>query len=573
MNPYFGILLEIYFKDLGLTYFENDSKDPASKHSYPFHYSNSGDRVFVSFISNDENLKEVIEKGAEKVIKLLPYTPRSVLILRGDGNAIVEVTSLGTSDYNTSIATMSNGNLLDKKSIDYCVNNLDELAKLDSRIRICSLFFNESCKPQYFDEDNLYIINENIKNNFDYPLFDIVIQRLQEVNTEVKQKQLLSRRYVTESHNKKKEKLTLFQFPLDFIHPSLIRYQESLNCIVKWLDKSMQIKVFDVVGSRLLMRTNDVERLKLQIHNESEAMKEQLNLNYVAIQVPMKIFIKEHHTWHYGKKYRAIVTTKEESSDVEHLIENSNDNDNDSVTSFIENESPSKVLCCYYSSENPEDPILAKCPLSVFFKDGSYYISKACRGCLIDNQRFHLGYVFVKGKAGQKKVEGKMVRPDGIPAVKSAITKEGTESWPVIPLGLLVYVLINDEDEELSAYLSAWLYSIEEFTIRVMMQTRFLWCSHHPHVIYDTVKLGQRRFHCKECDVELESLQLDEEEAERRREEIRQRGIQDEIFRRVENRIRKLVDDQLKSQKVKRRADEEERFRREIEGKVRFENE
>ena len=166
-----------------------------------------------------------------------------------------------------------------------------------------------------------------------------------------------------------------------------------------------------------------------------------------------------------------------------------------------------------------------------------------------------------------------MVRPDGIPAVKSAITKEGTESWPVIPLGLLVYVLINDEDEELSAYLSAWLYSIEEFTIRVMMQTRFLWCSHHPHVIYDTVKLGQRRFHCKECDVELESLQLDEEEAERRREEIRQRGIQDEIFRRVENRIRKLVDDQLKSQKVKRRADEEERFRREIEGKVRFENE
>lgn len=51
LNPYFAILLEIYFKDLELTYFNNDEKGIRSDDSYPFHYSNAGDRVFVSFIS------------------------------------------------------------------------------------------------------------------------------------------------------------------------------------------------------------------------------------------------------------------------------------------------------------------------------------------------------------------------------------------------------------------------------------------------------------------------------------------------------------------------------------------
>lgn len=565
-----------------MEHFENYSKGQI-KESYPFHYTKVGDRVFASFISEESELmKEKILKGANKIIKLLPYTPRSVLILRSDGNAIVEITSLGTQKYNTSISTLCNGNFLDKKSIEYCLNNLNELAKLDSRIRICSLFVDESCELKYFDQKNLYIINEFYNKN-NPPLFDVILPQLQRIHEEINQKQQLNRHYLDESKNKKKKDYVLFKFKSDFIHPSLIRYQESLNLILMWFEKFDQGKIYEVFGSHLLMKRNDAEKLELRIKNEREIIKEEMNLNYVVIQIPPKIddkfflIIKQHQTWYYDKKFKNIVTTKEEYEEVIRLIENYKSelsNENKPLT-YIVNNLPSKVLCCYYSCDNPEDPVLTKYPITVFFKDGSYYLSKVCHDCLLENFKFNLKYLFVGGKVDQNKVEGIMMRPNIIPSIDSFDCEQGSEIWPVIPLGLMVYVLINDEIE-LSSYISAWLYSVEEFTIRIMMQNRFIWCNLHPHAIFDIVKLGEKLFHCKDCENEITSMQPDEIEAIRRREEKVLIDKENRVFQEVEQSIRQLVEERMtkfyqshQGCKIKNRQQEEDKMRIEFEIEIR----
>lgn len=141
----------------------------------------------------------------------------------------------------------------------------------------------------------------------------------------------------------------------------------------------------------------------------------------------------------------------------------------------------------------------------MILKDGSYYVSKACRECIIENFRFNLANLFVNGKVDQKRVEENALRPSKISSVKITFSEDGSESLPVIPLGLMVYVLINDVPE-LSSFISAWLYSVEEYLIPVMMQKLFIWCIYHPHIIYDIVKIGRRLFHCKECDRKIEIL-------------------------------------------------------------------
>ncbi|KAK8843242.1 hypothetical protein M9Y10_025096 [Tritrichomonas musculus] len=489
LNPYFRILLEIYFSDLNLTRFEYYS-ETQRKESYLFHFSNVGDKVYVSFISEEgESIKEKILKGAKKIIKLLPYVPRSVLVLRRDGNAVVEITSYGTQDYNASISTSCKGNLLDKKSIEYCFNNLEELAKLDSRIRICSLFVEESCEKKYFDEKKLYIINE-LYNNKMPPIIDVVLPRLQIIQDEIKQSQQMNRHYVLENK------------------------------------------------------------------------------------------LKEHKDRYFDKKYRTFVTKKEESEKVYHLIENldlDSDNGNE-VSSFIENELSSKALFCYLSCNNPDDPVLTKLPITVFFKDGSYYAGKVCHDCILENLKYNLNYLFVGGRVDRNKVEGIMMKPNVIPSTESIVNEQGSESWPIIPLGLMIYVLINDEIE-LSSFISAWLYSVEEFTIRVMMRNRFIWCNRHTHTIFDIVKLGNKLFHCKDCENEIASMQPDEVETLKRKEEMKLQDIENRVFQEVEQQIRQNVEEKMEryqkahqGMKIKNRQQQEDTMRKKFEFEIRNEN-
>lgn len=112
LNPWFDVLLDTYFQssDLNITYFSN----PVKTNNYQerpcfekrkFHYSNAGERAFVSFIPNDQEVKQIITAGISDCLKLMPFTPRSILIYKNDCNCVVEVTSIGVEHYESSIVS------------------------------------------------------------------------------------------------------------------------------------------------------------------------------------------------------------------------------------------------------------------------------------------------------------------------------------------------------------------------------------------------------------------------------------------------------------------------------------
>ena len=94
-------------------------------------------------------------------MKLIPYVPRSALIYRCDVDCIVEVKSIGTEQYETKIIQDCGGKILSHDDTNYCLKHFDELAKSDSKIRICFLITRQSCSVNDIDTKYLYFINDS----------------------------------------------------------------------------------------------------------------------------------------------------------------------------------------------------------------------------------------------------------------------------------------------------------------------------------------------------------------------------------------------------------------------------
>ena len=234
LNPWFDVLLSSYFcydYYLNIQYFRNvvreknknennqkyskDSKD-SKEIKYEkrmFHISNVEDRVFVSFIPRDSYAKKTIIEGINKCLKLLPYTPRSIVVLRSDIDSLIEIKSIGTQHYETTVLKNVCFQYLSKYNIEYCIEHINELAKSDSNIRIGALFINGTCKLNEYDQKQLYLIspsNYYFDNISHYSL--LYLKNIFELyNQEPTQ-------FLKKSSNP--DELELFQFPTKFIHPA-----------------------------------------------------------------------------------------------------------------------------------------------------------------------------------------------------------------------------------------------------------------------------------------------------------------------------------------------------------------
>ena len=110
-----------------------------------------------------------------------------------------------------------------------------------------------------------------------------------------------------------------------------------------------------------------------------------------------------------------------------------------------------------------------------------------CRDCLVLNLQAIMASFYNNGKINQESLELINTRPQPIPTVESKEIKDGMESWPQIPLGQLISVLINNDDE-LADLVSAWLNSVQEFTIRNLAIGKFTFCPNHPRKIFRIIK-------------------------------------------------------------------------------------
>lgn len=515
LNPWFNVLLDTYFfnSNLNVTYFSNIVKSNNNKQGAPnfeyrmFHFSNTGERVFISFIPKSNEVKQIIIDGINKCLKLMPFTPRSVLVYRQDINSVVEITSIGAQHYEPSMASKLPGFLLNKNKIDYCLDHLDELAKSNSSIRICAMFTNEKCKLKEYDQKQLYLIDtsENIESH--------------ETILGIAEEKMHIMRYSSQIDESDKnfqtydqdllDKPCLFQFPTKLIHPALIYHQDSLDCIMNWLKSHCDfVKVIKIVGHRFLMKQRDIIDLQRQIREQKDQIIKDIKSNFTVIPIPSNIYtkacmkIREHPTWDYINRFKVIVVSSKEAKDVKEMISEVRKEIETENTKF--NELNNETLSCLYICDDPDNPILTNYPITIYYKDGTTYTNKMCRDCLASTLQVATESFFSNGKIDQNAIERITIKPSIIPTVESKETKDGQECWPQIPFGQMISTLINNDDE-ISSLVSAWLYGIFEFTIRNLAKDQFTFCPDHTHHLHRLPNLTGKFYTCdtQGCQNEL----------------------------------------------------------------------
>lgn len=541
LNPWFIVLLNCYLKDelLNIVRFpknendndndddnENDNDDENENHScdQAFHLSSIGDRVFISFISlSNKSDQPKIKEAIKTCLTVLPYTPNAILVYRQDLNSLAEIRLLGTEQYDIRCANYFNGCYLDKQKIDYCALNIYKLRSIDPEIRICSLFVKESCKLGEYVQNKLFFIEgETDKMKLLSFIVDKEIKKYQEKMMNLKQ---TKSKISVETSKKKEEEFSMFEFPPSFIHPALMLHQKSLECILNWFsnhcDYAHVIKVF---GHRILMKSTEIKQLQIHIKTEGIQIKEQMNLNYEAIPVPLNIYsrsyvsIKENPLWKYDETFKVIVTTKEESNKVKEFIQKVQ-SEIDKIkfaktkkipdaSSVIDNLCGG-ALCCLFICDDPDNPYLSNLPLTLYFKDGSSYTSRICRDCILDSiQNATNPYMNERGLIDQRLLQTIQNKPNRISVFPSKSCEDGEEYWPLVPIGQLISLLINN-DEQLSEAISNWLRIVVEFGFRSQMALYFTFCPNHPQKIFNKESFGVNLrckdhgcnlMFCKVCD-------------------------------------------------------------------------
>lgn len=497
LNPWFKVLFETYFEsdNLNVTSLHVSKGNNLKYEERKFHFSNNGENLFVSFISRDCYVKDKIMNGANICLKLMPFTPRSVLIYHNETRVLVEIKSVGTEQYQCIYSNLYHGDRIDRKKIDYCIKHLDELKKINSSIRICAFFVNEKCQVSDLDQNNLYFINSKYQKL--KQINESVIKRIKLFNDE-SLKEKLSQNYVLK--NTANERLSYFQFPIDFIHPALICYQESQNCIMKWFNENCDYaNVIKIVGHRFLMKMSEINELQEHLRFEKDRIIDQMNLHYTIIPVSDKIYsksflkIREHSKWFYDSKFKCIITTKDEENEVNELIEKVKI-ENEQITN-VDSYLSSKALCCCYICDDPENPILTKLPITVYNEDGTTFTNRMCRNCIISSLQNTTEPFFVDGKIDIDSLGRIYSKPQGIPSIPCRENKNGTECWPQIPLGQMISALIQN-DVEMSSLLSSWLQLVSEYAVRTQMRHVVTFCPDHPNHLYDVTSVKGKGFIC-----------------------------------------------------------------------------
>ena len=118
------------------------------------------------------------------------------------------------------------------------------------------------------------------------------------------------------------------------------------------------------------------------------------------------------------------------------------------------------------------------------YKDGSIYSNKMCRECIISSLQYATNSYFTNGIINEDSLDNIYIKPSILPTIESETSQDGLYTWPQIPIGQLINVLINN-DNELSSLISSWLVCILEYTVRTQGKEYLTFCPDHPHVIFN----------------------------------------------------------------------------------------
>ena len=472
LNPWFNILLD--------TYFEKKIK---------FYFTTLGGKVFLSFLNNQNYDINEIEKGVDKCIRLFPHTPRGVLVYQSNFDLVTQIRSVGANDYESIDSTRWFGAQLTKEIIDnFSEMQLYELSLAYPNVVICSLFVNETCKYNELDHDFLYIVSSNPFTQPATRILSVVQDRIKSMN------------YKREKAPKNKVKYGHFQFPPHFIHPSLVYHEETQKCLLKWFQNYCPF-IEEVVIDNHKFRMKLTEIVALHDHlykNKEKDIKEQMNLQYVAVPFP-KMILKdvfiERERWYVNTRYNTIIAPNDDAKKVEEFISMNMKKYKDKThRSKLKQNGVCPVWCIYGGCDQQE---LNECPYTIMLVNREVETQKICKNCIIEMLKIATDAFYSNGLVNYDRLGENNAKPISImiPAV-SKMYKDGKERFPLIPFGQFISVLFNFNDNELSSLVSAYLQSICDYTIRYKMKNVFTFCRLHPHTIY-RIKDYKGKIHCK----------------------------------------------------------------------------
>lgn len=85
--------------------FQKTAYNKGSSHGgfiyYPEQFCDKTIFIYVTNKINDENAQKLIKNAIEKTQKIIPYTPRTILVKNDSLKVLVAVTSFGTKNYTT----------------------------------------------------------------------------------------------------------------------------------------------------------------------------------------------------------------------------------------------------------------------------------------------------------------------------------------------------------------------------------------------------------------------------------------------------------------------------------------
>lgn len=470
LNPWFNVLLDSYFNDKTIqdqnntesTQNQAQNKDKKIK----FYYTTLGNNVYVSFnntCDNDDDYYDQIKEGVDKCLVVFPHTPRGVLIYNQDLNIITETRSLGSNDFVSQNATSFYGARLNRQIIEDCFVMEDCLSDSYPVVTICSLFLDEKCEYSHLDHDNLYVSCQIPLA--ETHLLDVVQKRYEEMK-------------------KKKEKIKklrnnivngFFQFSPQLIHPSLIYVEKLSKRILDWFKEYCPfVNVQRIEKHRFKMKLSEIQELQDYLFKHKDEIIEQMKLKYVATSFPKELqkeIINGNKKWIINTDFNTIVSPIEDQEEVNDYIQKKIDKNTNKIV---------HQDGCVYGCNRPE---FSELTFTIFYKERIAGSMKVCKQCILEtlkiaNKSFYLDEV---DENSLKRINEK---PCSILIYRCDEYNHGNVRYPLIPFGQYISVIFGFNDNELCSLLSAYLRSINEFTIRYRMRKIVTFCRNHPQTLY-----------------------------------------------------------------------------------------
>lgn len=139
--------------------------------------------------------------------------------------------------------------------------------------------------------------------------------------------------------------------------------------------------------------------------------------------------------------------------------------------------------------------------IHAFHKDGSLEQLNICKGCMLqvfkEMNELRNAIDFKQHKFEYTKLKNVSEKLPGLCIIND--DDEDDVSWPQIPLGQILWVLLNDYNDY-SLFIKSWITIIVEFGVKI--SHNYTYCPNHSNIIYEMPRKGIN-LKCPFCDMFL----------------------------------------------------------------------